>query len=51
MSLPNSNFEGNVCTYVYGKAHSHYRDLKSECWTSRHILSENILNNFVRVKD
>ena len=38
MSLPNSNFEGNFSTYVFGKSFWHYRELKSECWTSRHIL-------------
>ena len=44
MSLPNSNFEGNFNTYVFGKSFWHYRDLKSECWTSRHILCKKILN-------
>ena len=32
------------------KAFWHYRDLKSECWTSRHILSKKILNFFVCVE-
>ena len=44
MSFPNSNFEGNISTYVFGKSFWHYRDLKSECWTSRHILCKKILN-------
>ena len=37
MSFPNSNFEGNFSTY---------RDLKSECCKSRHILCKKILNFF-----
>ena len=35
MSFPNSNFEGS---YVLCNSFWHYRDLKSECWISRHIL-------------
>jgi len=46
MSFPNSIFEGNFRTYVFGKSFWHYRDLKSECWTSRHILCNKILNFF-----
>ena len=46
MSLPNSNCEGNFSTYVFGKSFWHYRDQKSECWTSRHILCKKILNFF-----
>ena len=42
--FPNSNFEGNFSTYVFGKSFWHYRDLKSECWSSRHILCKKILN-------
>ena len=38
MSFPNSNFEGIFSTY---------RDLKSECCTSRHILCKKILNFFI----
>ena len=44
MSSPNSNFEGNFSTYVFGKSFWHYRELKIECWTSRHLLCEKILN-------
>ena len=44
MSFPNSNFEGNFSTYEFCKSFWHYRDLKSECWTSRHILCKKILN-------
>ena len=44
MSFPNSNFEGNFSTYVFAKSFGHYRELKSECWTSRHILSKKIFN-------
>ena len=44
MPIPNSNFEGNFRTYVFGKSFWHYRDLKSECWTSRHVLCKKILN-------
>ena len=47
MSLPNSNFEGNFSTYVFGKSFRRYRDLKSECWTSRHIMQKNINFFFV----
>ena len=41
MSFPNSNFEGNVSTY---------RDLKSECCKSRHLLCKKILNCFICVE-
>ena len=34
----NSDFERNFSTYVFGKSFWHYRELKSECWISRHIL-------------
>jgi len=30
MSFPNSSFEGNVSTYVFGKSFWHYRELKIE---------------------
>ena len=50
MSFPNSNFVGNFSTYVFGKSFWHYRDLKIECWTSRHILCKKILNFFVCVE-
>jgi len=50
MSFRNSNFEGNLSTYVFGKSFWHYRDLKSECWSSRHILSKKILNFFICVE-
>ena len=32
------------------KSFWHYRDLKSECWTSRHILYKKILNFFIWVE-
>ena len=41
MSFPNSNFEWSFSTY---------RDLKSECCTSRHILCKKILIFFICVK-
>jgi hypothetical protein len=50
MSFPNSNFEGNFSTYVFEKSFWHYRDLKSECCTSRHILCKKILNFFICVE-
>ena len=50
MSFANSNFEGNVSTYVFGKSFWHYPKLKSECWTSLHILCEKILNFSVCVE-
>ena len=40
MSFPNSNSEGNLSTYVFGKSFRHYRVLKIDRWTSRHILCE-----------
>ena len=50
MFFPNSNFEGNFSTYVFGKSFWHYRELKSECCTSRHILCKKILNFFICVE-
>ena len=50
MSIPNSNFEENFSTYVFGKSFWHYRELKSECWTSRHIICKKILNIFLCVE-
>ena len=50
MSFPNSNFEGNFSTYVFGKSFWQYRELKIDCWTSRHILYEKILIPFVCVE-
>jgi len=47
MFFPNRSFEGNVSTYVFGKPFWHYRELKSERWTSRHILCKKILNIFI----
>ena len=47
MSFRNSNFEE---TYVLCKSFWHYRDLKSECWKSRHILCKKILNFFIWVE-
>jgi len=44
MSFPNSNFDGNFSTYVFGKSFWHYRGLKIVCWASRHLLWEKILN-------
>jgi len=43
MLFPNSNFEEKFSTYVFGKSFCHYRELKCECWTSRHQLCEKIL--------
>ena len=50
MSFPNRNFEGNFSTYVFGKSFWHYRDLKSERWTSRHIWCKKILIFFICVE-
>ena len=50
MSFRNSNFEGNFSTYVFGKSFWYYRDLKSECRTSRHNLCKKILNFFICVE-
>ena len=51
MSFPNSNFEGNFSIYVFGKSFWHYRDFKSECCTSQHILCKKILNFFICLED
>jgi len=37
MCVPNSNLEGNFTTLVFGKSFWHYRELESDCWTSRHL--------------
>ena len=50
MSFPNSNFEGNFSIYVFGKSFWHYRELKSECWTSGHIICKKILNFLICVE-
>ena len=50
MYYPNSNFEENFSTYVFAKSFGHYRELKRECWTSRHILCKKILNIFICVE-
>ena len=46
ISFPNSNFEGNFCTYVFGKSFWHYRERKIDCCTSRHTLCEKSFNTF-----
>jgi len=46
MSFPNSNFEGNFSTYVFGNPFLHYRELKIEFWTSRLILLEKNIKTF-----
>ena len=45
--FPISNFEGTFITYVFGKSFFHYRELKSECWTSRLIICEKNIKFFV----
>ena len=45
MSFHSGNFEGNFSTYVFGKSFWHFRELKIDCWTSRNILCEKILNS------
>jgi len=47
MSIPNSNSEGNLSTYVFCTSFCHYEELKIDWWSSRHILCEKILNTFV----
>jgi len=44
ISFPKSKFEGNISIYVFGKSFWHNRELKSESWASRHLLSEKIFN-------
>jgi len=50
MYFPNSNFEGNFSTYVFGKSFCHYGELKIDCWASRYILCEKILDIFISVE-
>ena len=50
MYFPNSNFDGNFSTYVFGKSFWHYRELNIHCWTSQHIYCEKILKSFVCVE-
>ena len=50
MCFPDSNIERNFSTYVFGKSFWLYGELKIDCWTSRHILREKILNTFVCVE-
>jgi len=40
MSVPNSNFQRNFSTYVFGKCFWHFREVINDCWTSRHLLWE-----------
>ena len=51
MCFPISNFEGKFSTYVFSNSFWHYLELKCECWTSRHILCEKILNFFEWIED
>jgi len=44
MFFPNSKFEGNFNSNVFGKSFCYNRELKSESWTSRHIICEKITN-------
>ena len=46
MPFPNSNFEGIYSTYVFGKSFWNYRELKSDCWTSRYVLGEKNIKFF-----
>jgi len=44
MSYHSRNFEGNFSSYVFGKSFWYWRELKIDCWTSRHICEKNIKN-------
>jgi len=46
MYFPNSNFEGNVSTYVFGKCFWYFREGKIDFWTSRHLFSEKYIKFF-----
>ena len=46
MFFPYNKFEGNFSTYVFGKSFLQYRELKSECWTSRQLICEKLLNYY-----
>jgi len=51
MSFPNSNFDGNISTYVFGKSFWNYRGLNIDCWTTRYIyIAKKILNTFLWVE-
>jgi len=51
MSFPNSNFEGNISTYLFGKSFCHYRDLKLNVGhRDIYIAKKKILNYFVCVE-
>jgi len=50
MSFPNSNFEGNFSTYVFGKSFWHYSELKIHCWHRGVYYAKKILNSFVYVE-
>ena len=50
MSFPNSSFEENVSTYVFGKSFLHYRELKIDCWALKIYYAKKILNPFVCVE-
>ena len=50
MYFPNSNFERNFSTCVFDKSFWHYRELKIDCWSSRHILCKKILNSILSVE-
>jgi len=49
-SVPKSNFEENISTYVFGVFFWHFSGMITDCWTSRHLLCEKILNYFVCVE-
>jgi len=40
MRFPNSKFEENFSTYVFGKSFWHYREPKINYWTTCHTLCE-----------
>jgi len=47
MSVPKSHFGANFGTYVFaGVCFWHFRELKSDCWTSRHLLCEKNIKLF-----
>jgi len=44
-----STFEWIFSSYVFDKCFWHFRELKTDCWTSRNLLCEKIWNYFVCV--
>jgi len=49
MSVPKSNFQGNLNTCVFCNCFAHLREFNNDCWTSRHLLCEKVFKYFGRL--